>query len=210
MLVLGKGGVGKTTVATALTSMATARELRARRVQVGPSAGVLAAEDDALTLDPVKALEDAATPIFGSRTLALGGGPYDRVIVDMPATGRGVARGRRTVCADCPQWPLPRAGRPPQPHPTGPNPDRLVVNRMPPVPASQATSAAARLAGSVPSRSGAEAAALLKLATWLDARELTPRMALDAAAGIPSSWLDELDGMPAGHARDPWAAGREI
>ena len=122
---LGKGGVGKTTVATALTALAAKRGLRARRVELGSAASVRKLDDDALVLDPDQALEDAATPVFGSRTLAraalgnaafsrllevlpglreyamllaavdltrsLGGGAYDRVIVDMPATGHGVS-----------------------------------------------------------------------------------------------------------------------
>ncbi len=262
-LVLGKGGVGKTTVATALTALAVERGLRARRVELGSASSVHKLDDDALVLDPDQALEDAATPVFGSRALAraalgnaafsrllevlpglreyamllsavdltraLGGGAYDRVIVDMPATGHGVSwlaaaerfarlvpRGRSREQADR----LDSTLRDPtktafvvvslaeplvlsetlelrgelRAH-LGRDADRLVVNRMPSAPPTCAANEARAEARS-PARSQAQATALLKLASWLDARSEPQRVASDASRGIPSTWLGESVGKP--------------
>jgi len=129
ILVLGKGGVGKTTVAKALVDALAARGLGARRLELGLGAG--ASTGPGVTfIDPDQAFERAAEPIFGSRALvraafghsavkelltvvpglreyallvvALGLADAsgrrranerndDRVVVDMPATGHGLA-----------------------------------------------------------------------------------------------------------------------
>jgi len=79
-LVLGKGGVGRSTVARALTQAARNAGLRARCVELGPGSGLRAggspaqrqsgASDGVLQIDRGQALENAAAPVFGSRALA--------------------------------------------------------------------------------------------------------------------------------------------
>ncbi len=257
-LVLGKGGVGKTTVATGLTALASQRGLRARRVELGTAASVREPEDDALVLDPDQALEDAATPVFGSRALAraalgnaafarllevlpglreyamllaavdltrsLGGGPYDRIIVDMPATGHGlswltaaerfarlVPRGRSREQADRLDATLRDPARTSlvvvalaEPlvvsetlslrselltH-VGRDADRVIVNRMSSLPDARAIDSARAEAVS-PTRSRSQAAALVKLASWLDTRSRPHRYATEAARGVPATRLPE-------------------
>jgi len=78
-LVLGKGGVGRSTVARVLTQAARDAGLRARCVELGPGSGRARSSaatpevhsgERVLRIDPGQALEDAAAPVFGSRALA--------------------------------------------------------------------------------------------------------------------------------------------
>ncbi len=68
LLVLGKGGVGKTTIARALAEGLRERGFSARRLELGFGASI-APEPGAIVLDPHEAFERAAEPIFGSRLL---------------------------------------------------------------------------------------------------------------------------------------------
>ena len=128
VLVMGKGGVGKTTVASSLAVLEAETHGRAvlvefgdgesgRRALAGAHRGV-----DHLVIRPAEAIQRGAAPLFGSATiarLALGNfamrpllraapairelamlesvrqivadRPGVRVVVDMPATGHGVA-----------------------------------------------------------------------------------------------------------------------
>lgn len=119
-LVVGKGGVGRTTVARALAFAAVQQGERAICVELAGDAGGGSAPPGSLVLDPADAVEAAATPVFGSRRIAralLGNfaiqrlfdvvpaiheyallvaaleltRTYARVVVDLPATGHGVA-----------------------------------------------------------------------------------------------------------------------
>jgi len=225
-------------------------------------------DDDALLLDPQRALEDAATPVFGSRTLAraalgnaafarllevmpglgefamllaavdltqaLGGGPYERVIVDMPATGHGVSwlgaaeRFARLVPGGRSHEQADRLDRTLRDRTKtslvvvslaeplvlaetvelrnelrthlGRDADRLVINRLSAAPPDRAAEDA-RAESRSPTRSLPQSSALLKLASWLDARSEPHRLARDAARGIPFSWLAEFPNKP-----DPLAA----
>jgi arsenite/tail-anchored protein-transporting ATPase len=122
-LVVGKGGVGRTTVARALAWKAKQRGRRAicLALDTGLSTRSQAEwEADVVALSASAALETAAAPVFGSRRIAsavLGqfamqrlldvipgireyallvaarelSRSHDHVVVDMPATGHGVA-----------------------------------------------------------------------------------------------------------------------
>jgi hypothetical protein len=68
LLVLGKGGVGKTTIARALNDGLRERGFSARRLELGLGASI-APDPGAIVLDPHEAFERAAEPIFGSRLL---------------------------------------------------------------------------------------------------------------------------------------------
>lgn len=105
-LVLGKGGVGRSTVAWTLTAAARAAGLDARYAELGPRTGLFAPatprrsmgrrdgrdgpEDrdrPTLHIRPAEALEDAAAPVFGSRTLAraaLGNFAVERLLEVLP------------------------------------------------------------------------------------------------------------------------------
>lgn len=79
-LVLGKGGVGRSTVSRTLTAAARVSGLDARYAELAPRTGLHAPAvhapsggrlgDRPLHIAPEEALEDAATPVFGSRMLA--------------------------------------------------------------------------------------------------------------------------------------------
>ncbi len=127
-LVLGKGGVGKTTVARGLAALAQARGARGLVIEPGLGAGLSsptgspAGTDDGVhcvRIDEQRALLEAAGDIFGSPRLAqavmsqfavrrlaavvpglrevalllaaMGHTTDARVVVDMPATGHGLA-----------------------------------------------------------------------------------------------------------------------
>lgn len=127
ILVMGKGGVGKTTVAAALAALAAERQGRAILVEFGggvPGARALRGVHGVthLVVRPDEALRRSAAPLFGSAALArlvldnfamrpllraapaihevamldavrqiVAEHPGARVVVDMPATGHGVA-----------------------------------------------------------------------------------------------------------------------
>jgi anion-transporting ArsA/GET3 family ATPase len=130
VLVMGKGGVGKTTVAAGLAELAARRQGRSVMVEFGDGAagrraldgGFAARSIEHLVIRPDEALARGAAPLFGSATIAklvLGNfamrpllkaapavrelamlesvrqiaaeRPGVRVVVDMPATGHGVA-----------------------------------------------------------------------------------------------------------------------
>lgn len=128
LLVMGKGGVGKTTIAAALAVLETQLRGRAVLVEFGDgSSGVRALGRSAagvehLVVKPDEAIQRGAAPLFGSATLArmaldnfamrpllraapaireiamlesirqiAAERPGVRVVVDMPATGHGVA-----------------------------------------------------------------------------------------------------------------------
>ena len=121
LLVTGKGGVGKSTVAAGLAAAAVARGERALLAAIDPPRGG-ARSFDVRPLDVDAAFEAAATELFGSRTLAkavLGRSavqrlldaaqairafalleqvrrwaaeaPDTRIVVELPATGHGLA-----------------------------------------------------------------------------------------------------------------------
>ena len=126
LLVTGKGGVGKSTVAAGLASAAAARGERALLCSTEPPAKENR-RFEVRTLDVDSAFETAATELFGSRTLAkavLGGNavrrlldaahavrafalleqvrrwaedaPDARLVVELPASGHGLAWLRAT------------------------------------------------------------------------------------------------------------------
>ncbi|MFO0760454.1 MAG: hypothetical protein U0359_28495 [Byssovorax sp.] len=127
-LVMGKGGVGKTTIAAGLAALEAETHGQAVLVELGDGESGKRALAGArkgvehIVIRPADALEKAATPLFGSATIAklvlnnfamkpllraapairelaalevvrqiAGERPGVRVIVDMPATGHGVA-----------------------------------------------------------------------------------------------------------------------
>lgn len=119
-LVVGKGGVGRTTVARTLAWAAAQHGKRATCLELAGAAGSGSIPPGSRVLDPAEAVEAAATPVFGSRRVAralLGNfaiqrvldvvpaiheyallvaaleltRTYARVVVDLPATGHGVA-----------------------------------------------------------------------------------------------------------------------
>ncbi len=128
VLVLGKGGVGKTTVAASLAALAAETHGAAALVEFGDGASGRRALAGArgriehLVIKPAEALQRGAAPLFGSATVArlaldnfamrpllraapavrelamleavrhaVAERPGVRVVVDMPATGHGVA-----------------------------------------------------------------------------------------------------------------------
>lgn len=126
VLVMGKGGVGKTTVARGLAAASAACGQRTALVELGCGAGTGAAEDAAdatfvgLRISEHAALLETAAEVFGSARAAravLGNAAlkqltslvpgvreycllvaararlasYDRVVIDMPATGHGIS-----------------------------------------------------------------------------------------------------------------------
>jgi len=120
VVVLGKGGVGKTTVARGLCELSAQAGTSAVRVELGRGSSIAGPDAGAVVLDEAKALDDAMTTVFGSRTIARGIlghsalsrvarvvpglrelallvaarallGRYSRVVIDLPSTGHGLA-----------------------------------------------------------------------------------------------------------------------
>lgn len=120
VIVLGKGGVGKTTVARGLCELSSQAETAAVRVELGRGSSIAGPEAGAVVLDEDKALVDATTRVFGSRAVARGIlghsalsrvarvvpglrelalltaarallDRYARVVIDLPSTGHGLA-----------------------------------------------------------------------------------------------------------------------
>jgi anion-transporting ArsA/GET3 family ATPase len=126
LLVMGKGGVGKTTVARGLAATLAKRGLHTALLELGSGAGARDAVDSgdasftSLHIDEQSALLETATEVFGSARaakLVFGNfavkqltsvvpgvreycllvaararlATYDRVVIDMPATGHGIS-----------------------------------------------------------------------------------------------------------------------
>jgi arsenite/tail-anchored protein-transporting ATPase len=120
VIVLGKGGVGKTTVARGLCELSAQAGTASLRVELGRGSSIAGPDAGAVLLDEEAALEDAVTTVFGSRTVARGIlghaalsrvarvvpglrelalltaarallGRYARVVIDLPSTGHGLA-----------------------------------------------------------------------------------------------------------------------
>ncbi len=120
VIVLGKGGVGKTTVARGLCELSAQQGTTAVRVELGRGSSVAGPDAGAVVLDEDRALVDATATVFGSRTIARGIlghsalsrvarvvpglrelalltaarallGRYGRVVIDLPSTGHGLA-----------------------------------------------------------------------------------------------------------------------
>lgn len=120
VIVLGKGGVGKTTVARGLCELSAQAGTRTIRVELGRGSSVTSPEAGAVVIDEDRALVDATTRVFGSRTIARGIlghaalsrvarvvpglrelalltaarallARYARVVIDLPSTGHGLA-----------------------------------------------------------------------------------------------------------------------
>ena len=93
-LVVGKGGVGRSTVARALSWEATLRGTRSVCVELGTGGGTdvpvgpTGARPNVLVLDPATAVEAAAAAVFGSRRVAralLGNFAMQRLLDVIPA-----------------------------------------------------------------------------------------------------------------------------
>lgn len=126
LLVMGKGGVGKTTVARGLAATLAKRGLHTALLELGTGAGAVEVVDAgeesfaSLRIDEQSALLETATEVFGSARgarLVFGNfavkqlasvvpgvreycllvaararlATYDRVVIDMPATGHGIS-----------------------------------------------------------------------------------------------------------------------